>query len=122
MACVETVSSPIPCLSDEQYQVFVKHFREEAKVTNIEASPTVNVVGRIEYHNGWLIDSGATKHITHRSDFLENKVTKSTEAPVIIRNGETVPVFGKGEHTLLGEVKIKGVLYVVGHEGLDWNR
>ncbi|KAI3667046.1 hypothetical protein L6452_42088 [Arctium lappa] len=109
---VEIGSSPIPGLTDEQYQLFVKHFREEAKVTSNEASPVVNMAGRIEPHNGWLVDSGGIEQITHRSDFLENEVTKSKEAPVIIPNGEMVPVVSEGEHTLPGGVKIKGVLHV----------
>ncbi|KAI3681211.1 hypothetical protein L6452_35996 [Arctium lappa] len=102
-ACVEIGSRPIPGLTDEQYQLFVKHFREETKVTSNEASPVVNMAGRIEPHNGWVVDSGATEHITHKSDFLENEVTKSKEAPVIIPNGEMVLVVG------------------VGDEGLDWS-
>ncbi|KAI3785071.1 hypothetical protein L1987_44183 [Smallanthus sonchifolius] len=114
VACVETGSSPIAGLMEEQYQLFLNHLREEAKTTDDDPSPIANMAGISYPHCEWLVDSGATEHITHRGDFLENKVSSLTEAPVTIPNGDTIPVTGKGEHTLQGGVKIKDVLHVPG--------
>ncbi|KAI3499149.1 hypothetical protein L1887_34942 [Cichorium endivia] len=50
--------------------------------------------------------------MTHRTNILEDKVTSRDEVPVTIPNGETVPVEGKGSHTLSNGIKVKGVLHV----------
>lgn len=71
------------------------------------------MVGRIEYHNGWLIDPGATKHITHRSDFLENEATSQKKPLSLYQMGRRYQLLVRVSiRTLPGGVKIKGVLYV----------
>ncbi|GJZ46064.1 putative RNA-directed DNA polymerase [Tanacetum coccineum] len=66
----------------------------------------------IDSENDWVIDSGSTKHITHNVEILENKVSCSNEDPVVIPNGDSYPLREKGECTLTGSAKIKGVLYI----------
>lgn len=70
------------------------------------------MVGKLNQDGDWVVASRATEHITYRTDLLENKRKVSCEAPVIIPNGEAVPVLGRGDYTLPGGVKIKGVLHV----------
>ncbi|KAD4585473.1 hypothetical protein E3N88_23074 [Mikania micrantha] len=47
-ACVELESSPIPGLTDDQYQVFLKHFREGANMSNSDPPPMANMAGKKE--------------------------------------------------------------------------
>lgn len=63
-------------------------------------------------NDDWIIDSGCTEHITRLSDILENKEITPFEKPVIIPNGESIPVRGKGNCRLTEEVKLNGVLSV----------
>lgn len=104
-ACVEVGPNPIPGLTDEHYRLFVAHFREDE-------APKANLAGRTNTYDGWVVESGATEHITHRSDFFDNRVTNTKETHVIIPNGDKVPVMGEGEHTLPGGLKIDSVLHV----------
>lgn len=60
----------------------------------------------------WVIDSGSTEHITHSSRILQNITQSRFETPVVIPNGDAIPVEGKGECTLPGGTKIKDVLHV----------
>lgn len=112
VGCVEMIASPIPKLTDEQYHLFVKHFKESKGITKTESQPRANMAGRIDTYDGWVVDSGATEHMTHRSDFLKNKTQTPKGTPVVIPNGDKIPVLGEGDHVLLGGIKIKGVLLV----------
>ncbi|XP_023755323.1 uncharacterized protein LOC111903801 [Lactuca sativa] len=111
-ACVEAIPSPISGLTDEQYQLFVKHFKESGSITKTESQPRANMAGRIDTYDGWVVDTGATEHMIHRSDFLNNKTQSPKGTPVIIPNGDKIPVLGEGDHILPGGIKIKGVLLV----------
>nr|KAJ0217731.1 hypothetical protein LSAT_V11C300143420 [Lactuca sativa] len=111
-ACVELETSPVPGLTDKQYRLFVAHFQENGNLTGNKSHPRANMAGRNQSYNGWVVDSGATEHMTCRDDFLENKNPSPKETPVVIPNGDMVPVTGEGEHTLNGGVKLKGVLLV----------
>nr|GEZ56926.1 hypothetical protein [Tanacetum cinerariifolium] len=60
----------------------------------------------------WVVDSGCTEYITHKSNLLENKKGTSNEAPVVIPNGHEIPVEGKRDFIVPGGAKINGVLYI----------
>nr|GEX80508.1 hypothetical protein [Tanacetum cinerariifolium] len=60
----------------------------------------------------WVVDSGCTEYITHKSNLLENKKGTSNEALVAIPNGYAIPVEGKGDFILPGGAKINGVLHI----------
>nr|GEX88397.1 hypothetical protein [Tanacetum cinerariifolium] len=60
----------------------------------------------------WVVDSGCTEYITHKSNLIENKKGTSNEAPVVIPNGHAIPVEGKGDFILPGGAKINGVLHI----------
>ena len=72
-ACIETGSSPIPGLTNEQYEVFVKHFADSNKASKEETQPAANMAGKLNQDRDWVVDSGATEHITYKTDLLENK-------------------------------------------------
>nr|GEZ67102.1 putative Gag-pre-integrase domain, Gag-polypeptide of LTR copia-type [Tanacetum cinerariifolium] len=107
-AYVETGTSPIPGLNEGQYQEFVKFFSRSSN--NVEAKPEANMAGNKD--DVWVVDSGCTEYITHKSNLLENKKVTSNEAPVVIPNGHAIPVEGKGDFILPGGAKINGVLYI----------
>lgn len=96
-ACVEVGPNLVPWLTDEQYKLFIDHFKEEE--TN-ESRPRANLVGRNSMYDGWVINSVVTEHITHIVGFLNNEITNPKEIPIIIPNGDKVLVVGEGEHTL----------------------
>ncbi|GJS88449.1 hypothetical protein Tco_0771085 [Tanacetum coccineum] len=73
-ACVKTKTDPIPRLTYEDFQLFLKHF------------------------------SG-----TDLSDILVNKKATHFEAPVVIPNGDSILVKGKGDYILPGGTKVNGV-------------
>nr|KAJ0188860.1 hypothetical protein LSAT_V11C900465450 [Lactuca sativa] len=112
VACVKLGPSPIPGQTDEQYNLFTEHFKEGLDMTNNYKQPMANMAGRNDIFDGWIVDSGATEHMTHRLDFLFNKIQNSKNSPVVIPSGDKVSVMGEGEHTFPGGVNIKGVLFV----------
>lgn len=73
--------------------------------------PIVNMSGKLTQSNEWVVDSGDTEHITYNLDWLRNKTKGVHETPVVIPNGDTVPVEGRGDCTLL-EGTIKGFLHI----------
>ncbi|KAJ9566378.1 hypothetical protein OSB04_002344 [Centaurea solstitialis] len=111
-ACIETNTSPVPGLTNEQYETFLKHFAGSGKRTKDDPTPTAFMAGKTDFEDDWVIDSGSTEHITHNVEILENRVQTRNEDPVVIPNGDSIPVEGKGECTLSGGAKIKGVLHI----------
>ncbi|KAM0025673.1 hypothetical protein Hdeb2414_s0021g00577311 [Helianthus debilis subsp. tardiflorus] len=70
------------------------------------------MVVNFESDGDWIVDSGAIEHITNQVDLLDNKRRNSFETPVIIPNGDNVPVEGRGDYVLPGGAEVKEVLYV----------
>ncbi|KAF5812650.1 putative RNA-directed DNA polymerase [Helianthus annuus] len=109
-SCVERGSRVINGLTEEQYEEFLERFKDK---TNDEGSERVaNMTGRTNGKTNWVVDSGATEHTTYLGDILENKRKNNHELPITIPNGDAIPVKGKGDYTLPGGVKIKGILHV----------
>ncbi|GJW96612.1 putative RNA-directed DNA polymerase [Tanacetum coccineum] len=110
-ACVETETSPIPGLTNEDYQYFLKHFSGtgNSKGTRLVA----NMAHKEDEEGEWIFDSGCTEYITYLSNILVNKKATHFEAPVVIPNGDFIPVKGKGDYVLLEGTKLNGVLYVL---------
>ncbi|GJT25018.1 hypothetical protein Tco_0894955 [Tanacetum coccineum] len=86
-ACVKTETDPIPELTYEDFQLFLKHF-----------SGTGNSKG--------------TKLLILPIKKTKKKATHF-EAPVVIPNGDSILVKGKGDYILPGGTKVNGVLYVL---------
>lgn len=110
MTHVEAGASPIPGLSNEQYQKLMKHFAKEGSKDN--TTPTVNMVGKVEINDAWLIDSGATEHITYKHELLNNRTSNTLELSITIPNGDIVPVEGKGNCMLQNGIIIERVLHI----------
>ncbi|KAI3494583.1 hypothetical protein L1887_40715 [Cichorium endivia] len=108
-ACTESKASPIPELTQEQYQMFVKHFTSANNNEGVIRS--ANMAGNKNEKGDWIVDTGCTEHITYTPDLLKNKKITPFESPVVIPNGNSIPVEGKGECTLPGGVKLKGKIY-----------
>nr|KAJ0216060.1 hypothetical protein LSAT_V11C300142130 [Lactuca sativa] len=94
---VETNTSPISGLSSEQYQKLIKHFSKE-EISDNEV-PKVNMVGKVELDDAWIVDSGATEDITCNKGLFTNIRSEFLETPVTIPNGETIVVEGKDLHS-----------------------
>ncbi|KAJ0809569.1 putative RNA-directed DNA polymerase [Helianthus annuus] len=112
VSCVEGSSSPIPGFTTEQYNAFLKQFKEKADIGDEGNKRVANMTGRFNDEDDWVVDSGATEHTTYMSEILDNKRKDKHEIPLIIPNGDTIPVEGKGDYTLPGGTKIEGILHV----------
>ncbi|GKB54907.1 hypothetical protein Tco_0905660, partial [Tanacetum coccineum] len=100
--------SPIP--TNKDYQYFLKHFSE---TRNNEGTKLVTNMAHKEDEEGeWIFDSGCTEYITYLSNILVNKKATYFEAPVVIPNGDSIPLKGKGDYIHPGGTKVNGVLYV----------
>ncbi|GKB63927.1 hypothetical protein Tco_0920113 [Tanacetum coccineum] len=109
-ACVKTKTDPIPGLTYEDYQLFLKHF---SGTGNSEGTKHVSNMAHKEDEEGeWIFDSGCTEYIIYLSDILVNNKATHFEAPVVIPDGDSVPVKRKEEYILPGGTKVNGVLYV----------
>ncbi|GJU66909.1 putative RNA-directed DNA polymerase [Tanacetum coccineum] len=106
-AYIETEPS-LAGLTEAQYQVLMKHF------TGSEGGPIrkANMDGKHDKNSDWNVDSGSTEHIVHNLESLENGTRTIREAPVMIPNGDNIPVEAKGDCTLIGGNKINEVLHV----------
>ncbi|XP_076918038.1 uncharacterized protein LOC143578300 [Bidens hawaiensis] len=60
----------------------------------------------------WILDSGCTEYITQYTEWLDKRRASTSEPPVLIPNGESVPVTGKGNSRLPNGIIIKDVLHV----------
>ncbi|PWA74906.1 GAG-pre-integrase domain, Gag-polypeptide of LTR copia-type [Artemisia annua] len=107
---VETETSPIPGLTNEDYQYFLKYFSGTGNGEG--AKPVANMAHKEDEEGEWILDSGCTEYITCLSNALVNKKTNHFESPVVIPNGDSIPVKGKGDCVLPGGTKVNGVLYV----------
>lgn len=108
-------SSPLPGIATEQYSKLVEYFSKSGDTSQVarEENPTsVNMAGNINNLNSWIIDPGATEHITCDSMLLENETSCGTEIPVKIPNGETVPVKSIGNANLPNGLKLNQVLNI----------
>ncbi|KAI3759425.1 hypothetical protein L6452_07232 [Arctium lappa] len=111
-AWVDAESSPIPGLTSEQYQRLIKHFSNERNNTTDGMTSTANMAGNIDKDETWIVDTGATKHMTGNDILLEDKVGSNGETPVVIPNGDYIPVKGRGSSMLPNGIKIAKVLYI----------
>ncbi|MFS7957032.1 putative RNA-directed DNA polymerase [Helianthus anomalus] len=111
-ACVGTDPCPMPGLTKDQYQVLLKHFADNENSTMDSTPRTANMAGKSNHTDDWIIDSGATEHITHEIKTLKIKTGSEGEEPVTIPNGDAIPVKGRGDCTLKEGLELKDVLYV----------
>jgi hypothetical protein len=111
-ACVDSSEGPVPGLTENQYNTFLKFFAENGKNTNEDTKRMAYMAGKTKESDEWIIDSGSTEHITHKIELFDNNVKTLNEKPVVIPNGQSILVKGKGDCLLSGGTKIKGVLHI----------
>lgn len=115
VAAVNTEHSPIPGLSRDQFARLVQLLEttgEGSKSERVTNSPIANMSGKVYTTNSWVIDSGATEHITCNENYLYNLVENGLSLPVKIPNGESIPVKNIGNARLPNGLDIKCVLNV----------
>ncbi|GKA86712.1 putative RNA-directed DNA polymerase, partial [Tanacetum coccineum] len=92
----------------------IEHCTECNKDGNSKGTrPVANMAHKEEEEGEWIFDSGCTEYITYLSNILVNKKATHFEAPVIIPNGDSIPVKGKGDYkrNLIGAGRCRGGLY-----------
>ncbi|GKB39598.1 hypothetical protein Tco_0884540 [Tanacetum coccineum] len=91
-----------------------KNIRNNIKYTgNSEGTkPVANMAHKEDEEGECIFDSGCTEYITYLSNILVNKKATHFQAPVVIPNGDSILVKGKGDYILPGGTKVNGVLYV----------
>ncbi|KAK1414482.1 hypothetical protein QVD17_30227 [Tagetes erecta] len=99
-------------LTEAQYQILMKHLAGNGQNTEGESIRKANMAGKQNETDDWIWDSGSTEHIVHKRESLENGTRAIREAPVMIPNGDSIPVEAKGNCTLTGGIKINEVLYI----------
>ena len=91
-------------LRNEDYQLFLKHF---SGIGNGEGINLVANMAHKENEEGErILDSGCTEYITCLSDILINNKPTPFKALVIIPNGDSILVKGKGDYVLQGGTKV----------------
>lgn len=115
---VSTEESPIPGLSIQQYEKLMQQLQMDIEPTAPTQSlkPSVNMAGKTlvginSFNRPWIIDTGATEHITCDQSKLQERFL-ADQQPVKIPNGTSVPVKGLGSVDLPNGLKINNVLYV----------
>ncbi|KAM2064745.1 hypothetical protein ACFX16_028106 [Malus domestica] len=63
-------------------------------------------------HDCWIIDSGATDHITNKSSYLDKFQNMPKSTHVSVANGKGEPILGKGKLKLLSDEIESTALYV----------
>nr|GEY88340.1 hypothetical protein [Tanacetum cinerariifolium] len=108
-ACIETQASPIPGLTNQDYEYFLKHF---SGTSNSEGTkPVANMSHKEDEEGQWIFDSGCTEYITYLSNILVNKKANHSETLIVIPNEDSIQVKGKGDYVLSRGTKVNGVLY-----------
>ncbi|XP_020229072.1 uncharacterized protein LOC109810097 [Cajanus cajan] len=105
-AQVVTTERPIPGLSMQQYERLMQQLKGDAElvVTILQSKPNMNMASKIIFTKPWVIDSGATAHITCDSALLiEERFTN--QQPVKIPNGQNILVKSIGITELPNGVK-----------------
>lgn len=107
---------PVPGLSSDQFAHLVQLLGPTASKDKVEQgidSPMANMTGKINVNNPWIIDSGATEHITCSEEYLHELNENGISLPVRIPNGESIPVKNIGSAHLPNGLEVKRVLNVL---------
>lgn len=71
----------------------------------------LNVSGKL-FEDSWIIDSGATDHMTHASNFFHTYTPCSSTRKISIADGTTATVAGVGDIIITPRLVLKNVLHV----------
>ncbi|CAH9134708.1 unnamed protein product, partial [Cuscuta epithymum] len=78
----------------------------------MDSMPQINMAGVLSHTCSWIINSGATEHITCSDRNLIDILTTPSESSVKIPNGESVPVHAIGSLYLPNGLYLRRVLYI----------
>ncbi len=114
VAQVGANGSPISGLTQAQYDRLLQFLGRDGEAPKPEgqAPPTVNMAGKINFTKPWIIDSGATEHITCNGELLDEIRQEVEQQPVKIPNGESVTVKGVGRLCLPNGMRVDNVLNI----------
>lgn len=70
------------------------------------------MAGKTNYNENWVIDSGASEHITCDESLLIDKQNYEDGMPVIIPNGDIIPMKEIGTSMLPNGLRINRVLHI----------
>lgn len=119
--CLKKIETQIKGLQNKHADI--KNGMHQANVAEaVEAdepdSPNSNTVevnlSEFKSSHDWLIDSGASVHVTGNRDTLSKVVPYASSSNVITASGARIPVAGKGDTKIGGNKVVKKVLYVPG--------
>ncbi|KAI3723909.1 hypothetical protein L2E82_35671 [Cichorium intybus] len=104
----------IPNITKDEYDKLMKMLRASQPGENTKKSnPTANMTGKTTNPNdSWVIDSGASDHITYREDWLKDPTNNVDFTSVTIPNGKAVAVKKVGNIGLSEGINLKDVLSV----------
>jgi hypothetical protein len=105
---IEGQNQPATILS--QFAGFLADAKSETSQGIFLAFMTALEIG--SFHNLWVIDSGATDHMSNKLTNFSDFSILSTPAFVSVANGKGAPVKGKGKMKLLSHIVESDVLYV----------
>lgn len=104
--------SPIPGLNNQQFEGLLKYIKDqkEGSCSN-QGKAAVNMAGNIQSFKPWILDSGASEHITNNECLIYDLIS-STQKHVSIPNGNSISVDGAGKSKILDSLVLDNVLLV----------
>ena len=70
-ALAESGTIPIPGLTEEQYQTFIKHFSSSVTTRNKDSvEANAHMAGKANEPDPWVVDTGATDHMACDDELL----------------------------------------------------
>ena len=105
---MQELKSAMPNLSDSEYQQILT-------MMNDKKEPQTNSAGLSYYPlplHRWLIDSGATDHITSTSHSFTSTNNNPSIPPVVLLSGEKASIISVGNASLNSSLSLNNVLYV----------
>ena len=65
-----------------------------------------------EFRNTWILDSGATDHMTHNPNQFKTYLPCPSNRKIIVADGTTTTVVGIGDVQVTSKLVLKNVLHV----------
>ena len=65
-----------------------------------------------EFRNAWILDSGATDHMTHNSNQFKTYLPCPSNRKIVVADGATTTVAGIGDVHVTSNLVLKNVLHV----------
>ena len=65
-----------------------------------------------EFRNAWILDSGATNHMTHNPNQFKNYLPCLNNMKIVVADGTTTTVAGIGDVQVTSNLVLKNVFHV----------